>query len=199
MMADENRASQNDKESSVVEAEDIEDAVDWRGEPGAFFTALQDAHFIDGKQIHDWDQYAGKLIERRKADAERKRQARSQMSDGCPLDGDGNLTPSCVTTPNNTVPNNTIPVKATTTPRERAQTVVEDAAFMSRMHAHFDGKVNIEWESEKWLDHVTDKPPKGNYKNSLRNWLTNAVKFTEKSNGWVEKHSQGNPGKLPVD
>lgn len=77
--------------------EDIEMAVDWNGTPGAFYSALINCGFSghcgllesNGQRvlIHDWHDYAGKLIERRTEDAERKRQARLRMSDGNPQDG----------------------------------------------------------------------------------------------------------------
>lgn len=70
--------------------EDIAEAALWDGEPTAFVTALlgcgvgNSAGFLEARDgargfiIHDWWDYAGKLIERRKADAERKRTSRQQ-------------------------------------------------------------------------------------------------------------------------
>lgn len=78
---------------------DIEDAVDWKGERGLFVKSLVECSFnghsglIDvgtkkNRKIHDWYEYAGKLIERRAEDAERKRNARRKPSTGHPQDGD---------------------------------------------------------------------------------------------------------------
>jgi hypothetical protein len=84
--------------------EDIEIAIGWQGDPGAFVEALANCGFgkgagflerVDGKlTIHDWHDYAGKLVERRKMDAKRKRAAREaaredipQPSAGHPQDG----------------------------------------------------------------------------------------------------------------
>ncbi|MDD5081741.1 MAG: hypothetical protein PHU08_00065 [Dehalococcoidales bacterium] len=66
-----------------------------------FGSALRSAGFIDldGK-LHDWDDYAGKLIERRKLDATRKRVQRTS---------DGRRTDGVRTVPNPTVPNPTVP------------------------------------------------------------------------------------------
>lgn len=48
--------------------------------------ALETARFINPDEtIHDWDEYAGKLIQRRKEDRERKRAGR--VSRGRPEDG----------------------------------------------------------------------------------------------------------------
>jgi hypothetical protein len=57
--------------------DDIEAGAQWCGEPGHLFKALVDAGFIeekpDGYSLHDWWQYAGKLIQRRREDVARKR------------------------------------------------------------------------------------------------------------------------------
>lgn len=50
----------------------------WTKKPEVFIEALCQARFIDGSisaglSIHDWDEYAGKLIEKRRKDAARKR------------------------------------------------------------------------------------------------------------------------------
>lgn len=57
-------------------ADDIADGVDWDGDPDKFITALRDAGFLDGQMLHDWDEYGGKLQYRRRANAQRMRQAR---------------------------------------------------------------------------------------------------------------------------
>jgi DnaD/phage-associated family protein len=107
-----------DGDLTRYEDEDIADAVMWDGDPSHVVDALCTAGFLDRTQdglfIHDWYDYAGKLIERREKDAERKRQARSRktssdednqkMSAGRPADVQGT---SCVTLPNLTEPNQT--------------------------------------------------------------------------------------------
>jgi DnaD/phage-associated family protein len=75
---------------------DIADASGWEGDAEAFFNALIEAGFIDVIDdryfLHDWYDYAGKLIEYRKKDAERKRKSRGnpkdvqRTSDGHPAD-----------------------------------------------------------------------------------------------------------------
>jgi hypothetical protein len=56
---------------------DISEACMWEGDAKLFVSALIQAGFIDEKEsilsIHDWYEYAGLLIEKRKSDAERKR------------------------------------------------------------------------------------------------------------------------------
>jgi hypothetical protein len=74
---------------------DIADACEWKADAIEFFEALVEAGFIDKVNdryfIHDWYDYAGKLIEIRKKDAERKRTSRGKKkeSEGSPLDIQG--------------------------------------------------------------------------------------------------------------
>lgn len=54
--------------------EDIADGIDWPGDAQELVTALHLSGFLDReRRLHDWHDYAGKLIARRRADAERKR------------------------------------------------------------------------------------------------------------------------------
>jgi hypothetical protein len=51
--------------------------ADWDGDPGHLVSGLKTAGFIDSaRTIHDWDDFAGRWIDRRKADAKRKKDAR---------------------------------------------------------------------------------------------------------------------------
>lgn len=99
---------------------DIADAIDWDSDPGALVAALVEAGFLTAdRQIHDWADFAQKWIERRQADRERKRAARSkppdvlEMSTGRPAE-----IPSLsgVTGPNRTGPNLTVPDTLPPTP-----------------------------------------------------------------------------------
>ncbi|MDQ3541695.1 MAG: hypothetical protein M3440_13525 [Chloroflexota bacterium] len=69
--------------------DDIEMGAEWDGLPDAFVDGLIRVGFLDFTDpdgndltIHDWDDYAGKLIERRKANAERMRKARAERDAG---------------------------------------------------------------------------------------------------------------------
>lgn len=67
--------------------DDIEDAVDWAGQRGAFAQALVNCGFnghgglIDVTQesrvIHDWHEYGGRLMEKRQANKDRMKQKRA--------------------------------------------------------------------------------------------------------------------------
>jgi len=88
----------------------------WRNDPDTFVEAAVRAGWLDRDGdclvIHDWQDYAGRLIEKRRQDAKRKRQWREESKDvqrtssgrhaEAPQDGAGNLT-----VPNHTVPNQT--------------------------------------------------------------------------------------------
>lgn len=81
-----------DGDLSRFDVLDIAIAGEWDGDPGAFVDALTSVGFLDrdgdALSIHDWADNGGKLIEKRKADAERKRtnRAKSPLSTGHPPD-----------------------------------------------------------------------------------------------------------------
>ena len=90
-----------DGELSAFDAADIAEAAEWAGDPDSFIAALVESARIGEKPglleyvngvltIHDWHDYAGKLIDRRREDAERKRASRGadvrKPSVGHPLD-----------------------------------------------------------------------------------------------------------------
>ncbi len=69
-------------------------AAEWDGDPGEFVAALTDAGFIDadadGRCLHDWHDYAGKLMEDRARERERSRRRRlgvREMTGGRPAVG----------------------------------------------------------------------------------------------------------------
>lgn len=88
-------------------ADEIAEAALWEGDPELFIEALVDcgpgkrSGFLERTEgrlaIHDWDEYGGKLFEKRRRDMERKRETRrlsagcppdvQRMSAGCPTDG----------------------------------------------------------------------------------------------------------------
>ena len=83
-----------DGDLSRFDDDDICDAVDYSENASRFVSALTAAGFLDeGSQIHDWDEYAGRLLEKRRVEAERKKIARRRvggilgMSAGRPQDG----------------------------------------------------------------------------------------------------------------
>lgn len=60
----------------------IADGAEWDGDPACFVQALREARWLDpdGK-LHDWEQYAGRLIERREANRQRVAEWRRKRSE----------------------------------------------------------------------------------------------------------------------
>lgn len=74
----------SDGDLSPFEAQEIAEAAGWDGDADIFVSGLIYAGFVDQNnaggpgQIHDWQEYGGKLADRRKANAERQRKHREQ-------------------------------------------------------------------------------------------------------------------------
>jgi hypothetical protein len=117
---------------SQFDSADIADAAKWEGDAEAFVTALAECgpgdqpgflESLDGKLVlHDWMDYAGKLIEQREEDRTRKREAREKKrkgggsrkgvrrtSGGQPPDGGKTADVPNPTQQNPTEPNPTLP------------------------------------------------------------------------------------------
>lgn len=60
--------------------DEIADAAMWEGDPELFVSALLDSGFVDeeGLELHDWLDYAGKLVDQKQKNAERMREARAK-------------------------------------------------------------------------------------------------------------------------
>jgi hypothetical protein len=142
--------------------EDIAEAAEWEGDPHEFVTALREcginagAGFLDAEEatLHDWMDYAGKLIERRKSDAARKRNERkadgtsdertpdvAATSDVRPQDvlgtSDGHPGDVLRTVPNRTQPNSTntyvAPKTAPVAPNKSEKTITPRFAVFSAL------------------------------------------------------------------
>lgn len=57
---------------------DIADGIGYPGDPKKLIKGLQDAKFLDGLRLHDWQDYGEKLHRRRAANAKRMREARER-------------------------------------------------------------------------------------------------------------------------
>jgi hypothetical protein len=115
-----------DGDLSSFEIEDIADAMDWPYEEASnLINALIESEFVDkdGERLllHDWYDYAGRLVDKREQNKERKRKSRAKKSvadDGhAVVTRDGNVTDQSgssdtnsghgATEPNPTEPNHT--------------------------------------------------------------------------------------------
>lgn len=61
-------------------------AIGWQGDPDALLEALKRVRYIDpDMKIHDWYQYAGRLIEARRAKCEKEKERYAKRSRSIPL------------------------------------------------------------------------------------------------------------------
>jgi hypothetical protein len=68
---------------SAFAADEIAAASEWNGDANLWLAALKEIGWIDDTgHLHDWFDYAGKLIERREKDCGRKRDMRRAYEDG---------------------------------------------------------------------------------------------------------------------
>lgn len=74
-----------DGDLSRYDKHDIADACGWEDDAGKIFNALSESGFVDmdeqGMSIHDWFDYAGRLIEKKEQNKERKRRSRANKTD----------------------------------------------------------------------------------------------------------------------
>lgn len=90
--------------------EDIAIGAFWENDPKEFVDALVECRWLDRDgehlSLHDWEEYAGRLLDRRKANAERKRLSRARHTDAAqvsaPVTGLQNITKHDLTEPDQT-------------------------------------------------------------------------------------------------
>ena len=129
--------------------------------------------------IHDWAKYnppAAKVRAEREAARKRMFAVRSPERSGeVPPEQTSEVTPVVHPPP---VPRTPLSRKPDPVSRsgESADALLADSGFVDELRGRF-ADVDFDYEVTKWRDHIRTKPPKGNYKNSLRNWLENSVKF----------------------
>jgi hypothetical protein len=183
------------------DAGDIADAAEYDGDPEKFAEALRSAGFIRDDVIHDWYDYAGRLIERRAANAERKRLARigdtptedqdvPRPSRG--QDEDGSRCPGA-TKPDLTVPNQTEPEQTDTEPiaADAAQPSKRiTKAFREQMRQEYPDVDEAE-QFDKATNHVAYRKAidKQRY---YRNWL-------KRADEWKRDRSPPNVFEMTLD
>lgn len=100
----------DDGDLSGFTVKEIERGARWDGPLGDLVAALESVGFIvEGRQLNDWWDYAGKLVERRQKDRERKQEARRKSTarpQDRPQDGSGSGVRTQPTVPNPTEPEN---------------------------------------------------------------------------------------------
>ena len=134
-----------DGDLSQFDTTEVATAMLWDGDEDVIMQALRQARFVDETGvIHDWEDYAGRLIEKRRTDAERLRQWRSArkqetQTQPAPLperNADETRTyevpyrtvPTVPDQPNRTVPEERAAAADAPPPEEATISVSEDAA-----------------------------------------------------------------------
>lgn len=179
---------------SRFDAFDIAIGGEWDQDAEAFVDALVTVGFLeytaDGLTVHDWDDYAGKLIERRKANAERMRKARAERDIGTSEPRAAHVqrtTDARAERPNRT--NQTVPTEPTkpTEPKrasppasaKRPTRIPVDFTVTDEMRGWADDEgmpeTYVHSETEKFVDHYQSAPNskgvKVDWTATWRNWL----------------------------
>lgn len=166
--------------------DEIAEAAEWEGTPELFVLGLEQCGFLDGdRRVHDWHDYAGKLIDQRKANAEKQKRWRDRHKQDPPKLPNDNVTVTSplrngATVPNRTQPNSTEPDQ--TVPREsskratRATPAPETFPLTDEMldwAADHAPDVDVVRETERFLDR--NRAQGTTYKDwhaAWRNWIT---------------------------
>ncbi|MBN8711667.1 MAG: hypothetical protein J0I10_20015 [Verrucomicrobia bacterium] len=78
-----------DGDLSGFEAEEIASVAEWEGDAGQFLQALLETGWLDeGRRVHNWEDYAGRLVTLREENRERQRRCREKKRDVVPPGGD---------------------------------------------------------------------------------------------------------------
>lgn len=168
--------------------EEIAFGAEWTGDAAEFVSALTTAGFIDvsddgSRCLHDWHDYAGKLLDKRAADRERKRKKKDDGANGAPeevaaharnipeeLQRKSNGAPEEVA---GTVPNPTLPNQPdqTDSAHAREAAAASDEPKSVRPSVSDDGFVAIlsAWEG------ATATTPTDGYLDPLLKWLERGI------------------------
>lgn len=146
---------------SAFEPAEISAGADFSGDAELFCQALRQSGWVeeDGK-IHDWLDYAGKLIAEREKDKQRKRDARKadteKASGGCPPDGG-----RTAVVPNPTLQNPTIEASPPQSAREGPASPISDIPTIDEVVTHgqmqnipqeFCERFWLHYDSSGWVD-----------------------------------------------
>jgi len=107
-----------DGQVAVADQQVVARACQWHGPPAKFWDALSEVGFVEPSErpeawkIHDWMDYAGRLVERRAANAARMKAARAQHVQGLPTEPTGAPLQGAPPTPTPPHQNNSAPFEA---------------------------------------------------------------------------------------
>jgi hypothetical protein len=166
----------------------IEKASGWVGDAGVFVEALIAVKFLDvsddGVAIHDWEDYTGRLLERREKNAERQKRFRENHKTESNALRNAHVTATLPLRNDATVPNRTVPNR--TEPRSIAHAHETSTAPLDDEPTTSDERNNLDtWMDEPlipvaeavlaWLN---DDPPRANVaRQSLNEACTKLIKL----------------------
>ncbi len=164
------------KDGSIAQMSDAEMAAacEWSGDANEFMSAIRKCNFVepDG-MLHDWHEYAGRLLEERRRDRERKREFRRMSNRRPPEIGRTAVVPN-PTQPNPTQPKTLSgscdPVKVTPKP-ENPPRVKFEPPTLAMVQLHF-AKIGLPMEqAELFIAHHAQRNwiPKGSTRQMV-NW-----------------------------
>lgn len=200
----------DDGDISRFDSLDIAIGAEWDGDPEEFLQALIRSGFVDdddGLSIHDWWDYAGKLIERRRANAKRMRDARARQNDA-EIDSGAARAENVQRTqrarvepPTNqpTEPDQKEPFGGADAPKpkqKRATQVPQDFAVTDKLleWAGKNGFTREHMESQvpRFVDHYTAKgEPRKDWYASFQNWMRNARDYGHLNQGATMRRIDG--------
>ncbi len=175
------------------DAVEIADAASWTGESDLLLQSLIGAGFIDppisGCEIcvHDWDEYGGKLLAKRRADAERKSADRSKdiqrTSNGHPTDirVTAQVDKTTTTAEDNRVEEKTLqrPAEVDSEPLSWALGTSGGTPYVKQLREKHYTEQEIRWAIERY--NLTPIPSKIN--GSPANYLAGMIREQRKKGG----------------
>ena len=181
----------------------IAKACHWKKSPTLLLTSLCNSKWIDnevGLKIHDWDDYAGKLIQARIKNKEKQRTYRERQ---------GNVTVMSRSRSRSTVPNSTVPNSNKEEVEEENSLSDNNLAEISKIYENNIGALtpivadelkilsdeySTEWFSEATKEACNANARKLNYiKSILKRWKTDGFKSPKENRGT----DRGSARKIP--
>lgn len=157
-------------------------ALDWRGDHDKLFTALRESGWLEDMKIHDWLDYAGKIVRDRLYNEERKSTALRRIT---PLNG-VLARKTAATLPYPTLPNLKEDI-ARSTPHFVKPTPEQATAYAKSIGFVLDGQRFVaHYEAGGWMRNKTKIK---DWKACVRTWRTNGY----------DNRALGAPPAVPVD
>ena len=172
----------------------------WPGDAMAFVTALTDCGFLDRspRAIHDWDDYAGKLLRQRQANAARQRAFRDKTDTNEPRNTHVTVTSPLrnpATVPNSTVPNSTVPKVSAFLKGGNKKDMGITPEFIEQMVVEWSAKLGGEQVTRDTIELALNHKAADKYKNKrlyLKGWLRRDSERLGNSNGKRPPLTKGN-------